>query len=54
MVEAHTALLSTEKETCSISTTESQVPGLYVLPRILLPLAGPEEFELEVRFIARP
>ncbi|CAG7851745.1 SubName: Full=Uncharacterized protein {ECO:0000313/EMBL:CCA71655.1} [Serendipita indica DSM 11827] len=44
--EAHKALLSSDKEVFRL-TFADEVPGLNVLPRILLPLAGPEEFELE-------
>jgi len=45
-------MLSSEKELNTLSFVEKPVPGLDVLPRVLLPLAGPEEFELEVsRFL---
>ena len=47
MQEAHKALLSSDKEMFRLSVAD-EVPGLNVLPRILLPLAGPEEFELDV------
>ncbi|KIM33022.1 hypothetical protein M408DRAFT_326691 [Serendipita vermifera MAFF 305830] len=45
--EAHKMMLSSEKETFPLSFVDKPVPGLDILPRILLPLAGPEEFELE-------
>jgi len=46
--EAHRVLLSPESELNTLSFAEGPVAGVDVLPRILLPLAGPEEFELEV------
>lgn len=41
-------MLSSEKESILLSFVDKLVLGLDLLPRLLLPLAGPEEFELEV------
>lgn len=49
MVEGHAAMLSSENDLISIPHSKRQALGLNVLPRILLPLAGPEEYELDVR-----
>jgi hypothetical protein len=46
--EAHRVLLSPESELNTLSFSEGSVAAIDVLPRVLLPLAGPEEFELEV------
>ncbi|KAG8756469.1 hypothetical protein FRC14_003043 [Serendipita sp. 396] len=45
--EAHKALLSPESDSFTLSFANEPVPGLDILPRVLLPLAGPEEFDLE-------
>lgn len=45
--EAHKLLMSPEEELFTLSFSSKPVAGLNILPSILLPLAGPEEFELE-------
>lgn len=47
-VHAHKALLSPETDKVAVPPSTLQAPGMDVLPYILLPLAGPEEFDLEV------
>ncbi|KAG6888749.1 hypothetical protein C0995_006220 [Termitomyces sp. Mi166 len=44
----HKAILSPETEKVAVPPSTTLVPGVDALPYILLPLAGPEEFELEV------
>ncbi|KAF8517925.1 hypothetical protein BU17DRAFT_76224 [Hysterangium stoloniferum] len=44
---AHRALLSSEDEEVAIPPSELYAPGINLLPAILLPLAGPEEFDIE-------
>ncbi|KAK7466263.1 Protein hgh1 [Stygiomarasmius scandens] len=44
---AHRALLSPESTLVSVPPSTITAPGIGVLPYILLPLAGPEEFDLE-------
>lgn len=44
---AHKALLSTEDEQVSVSPSKIEASGVNILPAILLPLAGPEELDLE-------
>ena len=46
---AHLALLSPNSKEVSILPSTTSAPGIDILPYILLPLAGPEEFDLEVR-----
>ncbi|KZT70781.1 DUF383-domain-containing protein [Daedalea quercina L-15889] len=46
-VQAHRALLLPESERVAVPPSTAEAPGMDVLPPILLPLAGPEEFELE-------
>lgn len=43
------AMLKPEDEMVSISPDTSLGKGMGILSFILLPLAGPEEFDLEVR-----
>ncbi|KAG6828550.1 hypothetical protein H0H92_007574 [Tricholoma furcatifolium] len=43
----HKAILSPESEKIAVSPSIATAPGVDALPYILLPLAGPEEFELE-------
>lgn len=47
-VPAHKALLVSDAEAVSISPSRVDAPGMNALPYILLPLAGPEELDLEV------
>jgi hypothetical protein len=49
--EAHRLLMSPEEELFTVSFSNKPVAGLNILPSTLLPLAGPEEFELEVPII---
>ncbi|ESK89808.1 dna-binding protein hgh1 [Moniliophthora roreri MCA 2997] len=44
---AHKAILSSETDRVAVSPSKVAGPGVGVLPYILLPLAGPEEFDLE-------
>ena len=46
--EAHRALLTSETQ---IADTRKNAPGINILPSVLLPLAGPEEYDLEVRVL---
>lgn len=47
--QSHQALLSPETELVFVPPSEVKAPGVDALTYILLPLAGPEEFDLEVR-----
>ena len=49
MVDAHPAMFSSENDLTPVPHSKQPALGLNVLPRILLPLAGPEEYELDVR-----
>lgn len=42
-------MLSPDTELVAIPPSTQEAPGMDVLASILLPLAGPEEFDLEVR-----
>ncbi|KAJ7065408.1 hypothetical protein C8F01DRAFT_744965 [Mycena amicta] len=44
---AHRAILSPDSESVSVAPSTSTAPGVDALPYILLPLAGPEELDLE-------
>ncbi|KAI0630607.1 DUF383-domain-containing protein [Trametes polyzona] len=44
---AHRALLSSESEKVTVPPSTVAAPGIDILPYVLLPLAGPEEFDLE-------
>ena len=44
----HRAILSPESEVVSVLPSKTTAPGIDALPYILLPLAGPDEFDLEV------
>ncbi|KAH7093923.1 DUF383-domain-containing protein [Auriculariales sp. MPI-PUGE-AT-0066] len=44
---AHKAILSPESDLVLVKPSKVRAPGIDALPFILLPLAGPEEFELE-------
>ncbi|KAH9940891.1 DUF383-domain-containing protein [Epithele typhae] len=44
---AHRALLSEETEMVAIPPSAATAPGINIIPYVLLPLAGPEEFDLE-------
>ncbi|KAG6855907.1 hypothetical protein H0H87_009513 [Tephrocybe sp. NHM501043] len=43
----HKAILSPEAEKVAVGPSTAEAPGVDALPYILLPLAGPEEFDLE-------
>ncbi|THU78941.1 DUF383-domain-containing protein [Dendrothele bispora CBS 962.96] len=43
----HRAMLNTEDVRVCVPPSKVEAPGIGVLPYILLPLAGPEEFDLE-------
>ena len=44
----HRAILSPESQVVPVSPSKTTAPGIDALPYILLPLAGPDEFDLEV------
>ncbi|PAV19997.1 hypothetical protein PNOK_0493100 [Pyrrhoderma noxium] len=46
-VPAHKALLYPESELVAVLPSSLTAPGMNILPYVLLPLAGPEEFDLE-------
>ncbi|OCH96344.1 DUF383-domain-containing protein [Obba rivulosa] len=46
-VKAHRAMLLPETERVAVPPSSVEAPGMDVLPYLLLPLAGPEEFDLE-------
>ncbi|KAF7983741.1 hypothetical protein HWV62_19709 [Athelia sp. TMB] len=43
----HRALLSPETTKVTVPPSETAAPGMDILPYVLLPLAGPEEFDLD-------
>ena len=45
---AHKALLLPEKERVAVPPSAKEASAIDTLPAILLPLAGPEEFDLDV------
>lgn len=45
---AHRAILLPEAERAAVPPSTEEAPGIDALPAILLPLAGPEEFDLDV------
>lgn len=47
--EAHKAILSPDTEQIAIPPLDILAPGINMLPYLLLPLAGSEEFDLDVR-----
>ncbi|KAI0085759.1 hypothetical protein BDY19DRAFT_895974 [Irpex rosettiformis] len=47
--EAHKAILSPDTEKVAISPSTVEAPGINMLPYLLLPLAGPEEFDLDAQ-----
>ena len=47
---AHKAMLLPETERVAVTPSTKEAPGVDALPAILLPLAGPEEFDLDVGF----
>ena len=44
----HKAILSLESDSVSVLPSNDTAPGINALPYLLLPLAGPEELDLEV------
>ena len=44
----HRAILGPDSITVSVPPSQKKAPGIDALPYILLPLAGAEEFDLEV------
>lgn len=43
-------MLASDKENVKLATSAGpEAPGINALPAILLPLAGPEDFDLDVR-----
>jgi hypothetical protein len=46
--EAHKAILSPEADRVAVPPSTVESPGINMLPYLLLPLAGPEEFDLDV------
>ncbi|KAH9840057.1 DUF383-domain-containing protein [Rhodofomes roseus] len=53
-VQAHRALLSPESERVAVQPSTAEAPGMDILPYVLLPLAGPEEFDLEDQELLPP
>lgn len=47
-VPGHIAMLSSEIERVAVPPSTIVAPGIGVVPNVLLPLAGPEEYDLEV------
>ena len=47
--QAHRAILSPETETVTVPPSTVAAPAINILPYLLMPLAGPEEFDLEVK-----
>lgn len=43
-------MLSPDTEKVAIPPSDIEAPGIDMLPYLLLPLAGPEEYDLEVGF----
>lgn len=46
--EGHIAMLSPDSAQVSVPPLGLEAPGIDMLPYLLLPLAGPEEFDLDV------
>ncbi|KIO33751.1 hypothetical protein M407DRAFT_13666 [Tulasnella calospora MUT 4182] len=46
-LQAHRALLSSESDSVAVTPSTITAPGMNILPALLLPLAGPEEFDLD-------
>ncbi|CAL1715188.1 unnamed protein product [Somion occarium] len=46
-IQAHRAILSPDTVKVTIPPSTIEAPGITVLPDLLMPLAGPEEFDLE-------
>ena len=44
----HKTILSPDSVAVSVPPSKTTAPGIDALPYILLPLAGPDEFDLEV------
>ncbi|KAI0357988.1 DUF383-domain-containing protein [Trametes cingulata] len=51
---AHRALLAGEDEKVTVPPSTVAAPGIDILPYVLLPLAGPEEFDLEDQELLPP
>jgi hypothetical protein len=49
---AHQALLSPESIKICIPPSTVEAPSIDILPYLLLPVAGPEELDLEVRALS--
>jgi hypothetical protein len=47
--QCHQAILAPESQTVLVPPSNLPAPGIDVLQHILLPLAGPEEFDLDVQ-----
>lgn len=47
--QGHQAILTPESETATVPPSDLQAPGIDALQYILLPLAGPEEFDLDTQ-----
>lgn len=47
--QGHQAILLPDSESVSVPPSPEKAPGIEALPYILLPLAGPEEFDLEIQ-----
>jgi len=53
-IPGHKALLSSESEMIAVPPSTAKAPGMEILPYLLLPLAGPEEFDLEDQELLPP
>ncbi|OSX64123.1 hypothetical protein POSPLADRAFT_1045243 [Postia placenta MAD-698-R-SB12] len=53
-VQSHRALLLPESERVAVSPSTVEASGMEILPYLLLPLAGPEEFDLEDQELLPP
>jgi len=52
--QAHRAMLSPDTERVVVPPSNLEAPGMDALPYIMLPLAGPEEFDLEDQELLPP
>ncbi|KAF5342993.1 hypothetical protein D9758_013685 [Tetrapyrgos nigripes] len=53
-VRGHRAMLNPEEVLTTVPPSKVEAPGIGILPYLLLPLAGPEEFDLEDQDLLPP
>lgn len=53
-VQAHRAMLTPDSERIAVPPSSVEASGMDILPYLLLPLAGPEEFDLEDQELLPP